>query len=145
MVPAGSWDLTGLPVPPGLERPHNGLSAPTSWQEFDRALADALPYSPDLPIDRDLGRVPATMRREFQHVRSFHPLISFLAVGDLADQLIGASTLEQPLGSVAALEGIGGKVVLLGFTHATNTSIHLAEQRLGRSCFWRYAEVAEGV
>jgi aminoglycoside 3-N-acetyltransferase len=36
-------------------------------------------------------------------------------------------------------------VLLLGVTHTVNTTIHLAEQRLGRSCFWRYAKGDEGV
>lgn len=85
------------------------------------------------------------MRSEFRHVRSPHPLFSFLGVGERADQVIGAQTLGQPLGPIAALENLGGKVVLLGVTHTSNTAIHLAEQRLGRSCFWRYAKADEGV
>jgi aminoglycoside 3-N-acetyltransferase len=145
VVPASSWDLTGIPAPPGLKRPHNAVSIATSWQEFDQALANAVPYSPDLPIDQELGRIPETMRRAYRHARSPHPLVSFLAVGERADQVIGAQTLGQPLGPIAALEELGGKVVLLGVTHTSNTAIHLAEQRLGRSCFWRYAKAAEGV
>jgi aminoglycoside 3-N-acetyltransferase len=35
-------------------------------------------------------------------------------------------------------------VLLIGVSHTANTCIHLAEQRLGRSRFWRYAKVAAG-
>jgi aminoglycoside 3-N-acetyltransferase len=34
---------------------------------------------------------------------------------------------------------------LLGVTHTSNTAIHLAEQRLGRSRFYRYAKADQGV
>ncbi len=145
MVPAGTWDVTGLPAPPGLERPDNAVSKPSTWREFDQALAQAMPYSPELPIDRGLGRIPETMRQQMQHVRSTHPLMSYLAVGMHADILVQRQRLDWPLGPIEALEEIGGDVLLLGVGHTSSTTIHLAEQRLGRSCFWRYAKVYEGV
>lgn len=36
-------------------------------------------------------------------------------------------------------------MLLLGVGHTSNTAIHLAEQRLGRSFFYRYAKTAPGV
>src|SRR5438309_8576834 len=39
----------------------------------------------------------------------------------------------------------GGDVLLLGVDHTVNTAIHLAEQRLGRSRFYRYAKAADGI
>ncbi|MBM7788486.1 aminoglycoside N3'-acetyltransferase [Tenggerimyces flavus] len=36
-------------------------------------------------------------------------------------------------------------MLLLGIGHTSNTTIHLAEQRLGRSLFYRYAKTAPGV
>ncbi|MDQ3327999.1 MAG: AAC(3) family N-acetyltransferase, partial [Chloroflexota bacterium] len=44
-----------------------------------------------------------------------------------------------------ALSAMGGDVLLLGVGHESNTMIHLAEQRLGRSRFYRFAKVAERV
>src|SRR5947209_11135777 len=52
LVPAGTWDRTGVPAPPGLVRPHNAVRTAGSWEEFDSALARAVPFSLDLPIDR---------------------------------------------------------------------------------------------
>ena len=38
-----------------------------------------------------------------------------------------------------------GDVLLLGVTHTSNTTIHLAEQHLGRSLLYRYAKNADGL
>ena len=145
MVPAGALDETYVPAPPGLVRPDNAAHSVATWQEFDEAVARVVPYSPDLPIDHELGRIPETMRRNFPHRRGAHPLMSYLAVGEHAGRLIEAQRLDWPLGPIEALAALGGDVLLLGVDHTSNTAIHLAEQRLGRSCFWRYAKAHDGV
>jgi aminoglycoside 3-N-acetyltransferase len=145
LLPAASWDLTGLPAPPGLVRPHNAVHVAATWEEFDTALARAVPFTPGLPIDRELGRIPETMRQVFPHQRSHHPLFSYLAVGRQAEALVAAQRLDWPLGPLEALAALDGDVLLLGVDHTANTAIHLAEQRLGRSRFFRYAKAADGV
>lgn len=145
MAPAASGDLTSVPAPPGLVRPRNAYYNAASWEEFDALLARATPYSDGLPIDRELGRIPETLRRTFQHARSAHPLDSYVAVGEHARTLIAAQRLDWSLGPLEALERLGGHVLLLGVGHTVNTAIHLAEQRLGRSRFYRYAKAADGV
>src|SRR5439155_20017109 len=131
LLPAGSWELTGLPAPPGLVRPHNAALMAATWQEFDAALARAVPYADDLPTDREMGLIPEAMRRAFPHRRSSHPLMSYLAVGRHAEELVRAQRLDWPLGPIEALAELGGDVLLLGVSHTSNTAIHLAEQRLG--------------
>ncbi len=145
LMPAFSWDRTRVPAPPGLERPHNAVGVASSWEEFDTALARALPFTEDLPIDRGIGLVPETLRRRFPHRRSRHPLLSFLATGRYADELAEAQRLDWPLGPIEALARRGGDVLLLGVGHTANTAIHLAEQRLGRARFYRYAKADHGV
>jgi aminoglycoside 3-N-acetyltransferase len=142
MMVAGSWELTGLPAPPGLVRPHNEYYNEESWAAFDEALANAVPFTPDLPVDGWLGRIADTMRVGFEPERGTHPLFSFAAVGRQARRLIEAQRLEWPLGPIEALAELGGYVLLLGVGHTSNTTIHLAEQLLGRSRFYRYAKVA---
>lgn len=144
MMIAGTWELTGVPAPPGLVRPHNAYFNAETWDAFDDALGRAVPFTPDLPVDRSLGHVAETMRRGFAHERSAHPLFSFLAVGTHARQLIEAQRLGWPLGPIEALAELRGHVLLLGVDHTSNTTIHLAEQHLGRSRFYRYAKVAPG-
>lgn len=145
LLPAGTWDMTGIAPPPSLTRPHNASQAAPTWDAFDQALERAVPFAPDLPIDRELGRIPETMRQHVPHVRSTHPLLSYLAVGQHADALVGAQQLQWPLGPIEALIELGGDVLLLGVDHTANTTIHLAEQHLGRSRFYRHAKVATGV
>lgn len=94
MVPAGAWDGTGVPAPPGLVRPDNAAHVTAKWREFDDAVARVAPYSPDLLIDHELGRIPETMRRHFPHRRDAHLLMSYLAVGEHAGRLIEAQRLD---------------------------------------------------
>lgn len=145
LLPAASWDLTGVPAPPGLVRPHNAVLVAKSWQEFDAAVERTVPYTADLPIDAELGRIPETMRQMFAHRRSAHPLLSYIALGRHADELVRAQRLDWPLRPIGALAEMGGDVLLLGVGHTVNTAIHLAEQRLGRSRFYRYAKAGDGV
>lgn len=146
MFPAATWDLTGLSMaPPGLVRPHNAYRNASSWDEFDAVVNDASPFSRNLPIDRELGIIPETVRMTLSPARSLHPLMSYIAIGENARVLLDGQQLDWPLGSIDALEQLDGHVLLLGVGHTSNTAIHLAEQRLGRSRFWRYARTYEGI
>jgi aminoglycoside 3-N-acetyltransferase len=146
MMLAASWDHTGdLPAPPGLVRPHNAYYNAESWESFDDALAGVVPFALDLPVARWLGRIAETLRQNFPHDRSTHPLFSFLAAGTHAQHLLAAQGLDWPLGPIQALADLNGHVLLLGVDHTSNTTIHLAEQQLGRSMFYRYAKAAPGV
>jgi aminoglycoside 3-N-acetyltransferase len=71
--------------------------------------------------------------------------MSYLAVGRHAADLTATQRLDWPLGPIEALAALDGNVLLLGVDHTVNTAIHLAEQRLGRSRFYRYAKAAEGI
>src|SRR5215831_10712801 len=53
LMPGGSYDRTGLPAPPGLQRADNAARVSRTWPEFDAALARAVPYADDLPIDAE--------------------------------------------------------------------------------------------
>jgi aminoglycoside 3-N-acetyltransferase len=145
LLPAASWEMTGIPAPSGLLRPWNAAKIASTWQTFDEAVSRAVPFSDQLPIDKELGIIPETMRRSFPHLRSRHPLMSYIALGTHAQDLIGAQRLNWPLGPLEALAERQGNVLLLGVTHTSNTAIHLAEQHLGRSRFYRYAKVADQV
>ena len=145
VVPSGTWDLAGVLAPPGSERPNNAARAARSWAEFDAAVDRATAFSPASPIDKELGAIPEALRIGFEHVRGRHPLFSFLAVGQHAAEVIAGERLDWPLGPIEVVEELDGDVLLLGVSHTVNTAIHLAEQRLGRSRFYRHAKVADGV
>lgn len=146
VVPSGTWDdHCGIPAPPALERPNNSAAVTNTWEEFDAALEAAVPFSPDLPIDKHLGAIPEALRTSHAHSRSTHPLIGFLAVGKDAREITAQGRLDWPLGPLEVVEALDGFILLLGVGHTANTTIHLAEQRLGRSRFYRYAKAADGV
>ncbi|WP_427889340.1 AAC(3) family N-acetyltransferase [Kribbella sp. GL6] len=142
LMPAGTWDLTGLPAPPGMVRPRNAFWNAGSWPEFDEKLSEATSFRVDLPVDRWLGRIPETFRQTRDPLRSEHPLFSYQAAGPAAERILAAQRPDWPLGPIEALDG---DVLLLGVTHTSNTTIHLAEQYLGRSRFYRYAKSADGL
>lgn len=45
LLPAGSWEMTGILAPPGLLRPWNAVRAASTWQAFDEAVSRAVPFS----------------------------------------------------------------------------------------------------
>jgi len=145
LAPAGTWDFTGIGPPPGTARAHNAYDPAPTWEAFDEELDRATAFSPDLPIDRELGRIPETLRLTRTPARTAHPLFSYIAVGPAADQLLAAQRPDWPLGPIEELRRLNGDVLLLGVDHTADTTIHLAEQLLGRSCFYRYAKTADRV
>lgn len=142
LMPGGTWDLTGIPAPPGLVRPDNAYWNAADWSEFDQKLSEATSFRSDLPVDRWLGRVPEVFRQTCSPLRTSHPLFAYQAAGPAAERLLEAQRPDWPLGPIEALDG---DVLLLGVTHTSNTTIHLAEQQLGRSLFYRYAKNADGL
>lgn len=144
VVPADTWDATGLPAPPGLERPWNAYWNVATWAEHDEAVDRAAVFAPDLPVDREMGAVPEAVRLGHPHLRTTHPLKGFVATGERAADVVGAQTVDDPLAPIDAVEEAGGDVLLLGVGHTSSTAIHLAEQRLGRGRFHRYAKVGPG-
>jgi aminoglycoside 3-N-acetyltransferase len=142
LMPAGTWDLTGIPAPPGLVRSDNAYWNATDWDDFDKRLSQATSFRTDLPVDRWLGRIPDVFRRISWPLRTAHPLFAYQAAGPAAERLLEAQRPDWPLGPIEALDG---DVLLLGVTHTSNTTIHLAEQHLGRSLFYRYAKSADGL
>jgi len=145
LMPASSGDRCGIPAPPGLVRPDNAAIIAESWESFTAALERAQPFDCGLPIDRELGVIPETLRQRCAPQRSVHPLFSMIARGQHAAELLAAQRLDWPLGPLDALEARDGAVLLLGVDHTSTTAIHLAEQRLERARFFRYAVHAPGI
>ncbi len=81
---------------------------------------------------RDMGSVAELFRNQPGALRSAHPHGSFAALGKEADTLVHEHALEDMFGEASplgALYHLDGYVLLLGVTHANNTSLHLAENR----------------
>lgn len=103
---------------------------PESWWETIRNETPA--FDPRLTPTRNMGRIPEVFRSAPGVLRSDHPQASVLAWGPNARFLTEGHQLESGVGEgspMARLYDLDGWVLLLGVTHARNTSLHLCEYR----------------
>ncbi len=105
----------------------------------DEANARAEIFRPDLPVHPDCGAVAEALRASPHTLRSIHPILSFVAQGPHAREVLASQTRQNPLSPIAWLEARDGAVLLIGVDQRENYALHLAEQRAGRKAFIRWA------
>lgn len=101
---------------------------PADWVPTVRDTRPA--FDPERTPSRGVGAIPETFRQYPEARRSEHPIYSFAAAGDAAEAVVGEHPLDYGLGPDSPLGSLyerDGSILLLGTTHETNTSIHLAE------------------
>jgi aminoglycoside 3-N-acetyltransferase len=112
---------------------------PKAWWEIIRK--EMPPFQPDLTPTWRMGAIAETFRKQEATIRSDHPQVSFAARGANAKFITEKHTLNFALGEgspLARIYDLDGSVLLLGVTHSSNTSIHLAEYRANYP--WKHAE-----
>lgn len=92
----------------------------------------------DSRVSRDIGRVPQEMVERRAALRSFHPTLSFVALGDEAPRITAAQSLENPYRPIGALYDLDGYALLIGVDFGSNTSIHYGEYLAGMPLLTRY-------
>lgn len=120
-------------ITPEVGPPNNGITYGNSLD----ANRLAVPFHQRMPVDKQMGAVPETLRRHPLAKRTSHPIQSFTGVH--AEKFLAAQTMQNPLGPIDALAEADGWVLLLGVDHTVNTSIHYAEKLAGRKQFVRWA------
>ncbi len=103
---------------------------PEAWWPAIRHEAPG--FDPARSPSRWMGVIPELVRTWPGAVRSDHPRLSFAAVGARAAGITGRHRYDDALGESSPLGAVyryGGKVLLLGCGHDSNTSLHLAEWR----------------
>ncbi|WP_412028987.1 AAC(3) family N-acetyltransferase [Deinococcus yunweiensis] len=99
----------------------------------------------DMRVSRDIGRVPQELVDRAAALRSMHPTLSFIALGEQAAAITAAQTLDSPYRPVGALYDLDGYALLMGVDHGSNTSIHYGEHLAGIPLLTRYVHTPQGV
>jgi aminoglycoside 3-N-acetyltransferase len=103
---------------------------PDTW---NATIRDQMPpYRPAVTPTQGMGQIAECFRSSPNVHRSDHPQVSFAGWGAEARLVTDDHSLEYSLGEespLARVYDLGGDVLFLGTTHATNTSLHLAEYR----------------
>lgn len=119
---------------------HSGhLSDPAAWANppvpasWIDVLRDELPpFDPYLTPTREMGQIVDCFRQHRDTIRSSHPTVSFVANGPHAEAIVGTHPLTPALGEsspLGRLYDLDALILLLGVSHANDTSLHLAEHR----------------
>ena len=118
------------------------ISDPASWQyppvpqEWHDVIRSSMPaYSKELSYSKAMGAFSQLIGILPDSIRSNHPMYSFTAIGEKASEIIGQDSFDFPFGdesSLGRMYSIGAKVLMIGTDFETNTSLHLAENRLNR-------------
>ena len=127
------------------------ISDPASWQyppvpeEWHDVIRDAMPaYSKKLSFSKSMGAFSQFIGILPNSIRSNHSMYSFTAIGENAVEIIGHDTFDFPFGDESPLGrmySIGAKVLMIGTDFETNTSLHLAENRLNREVIYERSKI----
>lgn len=143
LVPAFTEPQHGLPAPPDMRPPRNGLDYATMPSGI--TAPEGPRYSVECGlINPALGILPATLLTRPDAVRGRHPLNSLAAVGPQATGLINAQSPDDVYGPIRKLASSKGVILLIGVGLNRMTALHLAEQRAGRHLFRRWARDNKG-
>lgn len=88
-------------------------------------------FNRDTRVSYDIGRVPQEMVERSAARRSFHPALSFVALGAEAEPITRAQSLNNPYRPIGALYDLDGYVLLMGVDFDSNTTIHYGEHIAG--------------
>lgn len=114
------------------------LAVPTHTLSF--MGLGAPPYEPDKTLS-GLGTYPNAVWRHPHAKRSGHASHSSAAIGGIADFLTENHDPSNALGynsPIYRMVRSGGKILLIGVTHKSNTSVHLAESIAAPYCKLHY-------
>lgn len=96
-------------------------------------------------VSRDIGQIPQNMVERPEALRSFHPTLSFIAIGEAAQAITAAQTLASPYQPIGELYRLDGYALLLGTQFDSNTTIHFGEHLAGMPLLTRYVPLGGSV
>jgi len=125
----------------GLETATATLVAPAfSYQTLLRGPESPIhaQFERGTRVSRDIGRLAQVMVERPDASRSSHPALSFVALGEQAEEVLSRQTLANPYAPIGALYDLGGFALLAGVDHSSDTSIHYGEYLAGMPLLTRY-------
>ena len=131
-----------------LERRTSTLVAPAfTYATLLRSATSSIyaSFNRDTRVSRDIGRLPQLMVERRDARRSFHPALSFVALGEAAQRVVEAQSLVNPYGPIGALYDLDAVSLLLGVDHSSNTSLHYGEYLAGVPLLTRYVPLDQQV
>ena len=130
--------------PPADDRPQaNGIDYDDS--DINPVSTHSFYHQSDNDLSvRDMGSFPAALLTMKKRERGDHPLNSFAAIGDHAEDLVRGQTWEDVYSPLRKLVEADGYLLLMGTDLTSLTFIHYAEQVAGRNLFIRWARDREG-
>ena len=141
LVPSFSWSFA-VPPPPDQRFPRNGWNYAT-YPGPTTGLGRI--YTPQTTeVDSDMGALAAAVVAHPDHMREYHPLCSFSALGRQASELITAQQPADVYAPLRTLTRLNGFVLLIGVGLDKLTLLHLAEKEAGRQLFRRWANNRDG-
>lgn len=117
---------------PGNMDPSNMENPPVPESWYDTVRDQMPPYRPAVTPTQGMGAIAECFRSCPGVSRSAHPQLSFAAWGADAQFVTENHSFDYSLGEespLARVYDLDGDVLFLGTSHATNTSLHLAEYR----------------
>lgn len=112
------------------EPSHWSGDLPESWLSTIREHTPA--FHPRLTPTQGMGAVVECMRRWPGFARSWHPRVSFGAIGPRAAEILDDHALASGFGErspVGRLYEVGASILLIGVPHSNSSALHLAEHR----------------
>lgn len=95
-------------------------------------------FNRDSRVSRDIGRVSQELVERAAAERSFHPTLSFIALGQEAGSIVAAQTLDNPYQPIGRLYDLDGYALMVGVDFGSNTTIHYGEHLAGVPHLTRY-------
>lgn len=117
---------------PGNRDPANMNNPPIPDSWYETAREQLPPYRPAATPTQGMGAIPECFRSYPGVRRSAHPQHSFAAWGAAAGYVTKDHSYDYSFGEESPLARVydrDGSILFLGTSHATNTSLHLAEYR----------------